>query len=144
MTCPTVGETHVATLHLPVDIDEAWPILADPRAFPRLYPSRFAWVEQIGPAFHLGLGPAGDRFAIRSQCCRAAGVIAIDIMAPGRPVESRRSRLVPVPGGCLLLHVATRPDGTDDGGWTALRRAIDADLDHARHLLAQPHGEPTP
>lgn len=132
-------ETQVTTVRLGVPADVAWDALADPLNFPRLYPRWTCQVVGVGPGFFVAVGPGGERFAIRPRLCRPSGVIDLEIAAPGGPgalIAATRSRIFPEPGGgCLYVHVATRPPGVDDAGWVAQRHAIEADIERARQVL---------
>ena len=128
--------TRVSTVFFAAPFDLVWERLSDPLHFPRLFPRWTSRVACLGPGFYVGIGPAGDRFAISPRLSREHGVIDLAIAAPGAEVELVRSRLFPdETGDCIYVHLAVRPAGVDDEAWAARLRATEADLEHARRLL---------
>lgn len=128
--------THQASSRCRVPFDTLLAMLADPVQFPRLYPRHVARVERVGSSFYLGVGPGGDRFAIRPRVCRATGVIEVDLVGAGGAVEGWSCRIIPEPGGgCLYVHAVTRRAGIDEAGWEAERRAVDAEVAQARRFI---------
>ena len=128
--------TRVSTVYFAAPFDLVWERLADPLHFPRLFPRWTGRVACLGPGFYVGIGPAGDRFAISPRLSREHGVIDLAIAAPGAEVELVRSRLFPdETGGCVYVRLAVRRSGVDDEAWAERLRAAEADLEHARQLL---------
>ena len=102
----------VSTVYFAAPFDLVWERLSDPLHFPRLYPRWTSRVACLGPGFYVGIGPAGERFAISPRLSREHGVIDPAIAAPGAEVALVRSRAFPgETGGATYVHLGVRPAG---------------------------------
>ncbi len=142
MNRPEDPSTELVSSQIGVPFAILWDALADSANFPRLYPRRFARVQRLGPNFSVGIGPAGERFALRPNLCRETGVIDVELVVAGGEVERWRSRLVPRPGGgCRYVRLASRRAGVNDAAWEEHRRAVTAEVAHLRTVLEREHAE---
>lgn len=129
--------THLAAAHVRVPFEALWDALAEPLTYSRLFPHWMSGVERLGPGFYVGVGPTGERVAIRPRVCRATGVIDLEIVAPRRGVEVARTRLFPTGHGCLYVRVLGRREGEDEAAWEARCRSTDVEVEQARPVLEQ-------